>query len=124
MYQYSQAIAISENPDEVDKSLFTYPGPKPQSRETAILMLADGTEARARADTPRTDEELRELIQKSIATYKDAGQLEETDLTLKDLKTIENSFFETLQRSYHPRIKYPQVRKKMEKQIEGAAREE
>jgi hypothetical protein len=113
-----------ENPEEVDKSLFTYPGPKPQSRETAILMLADGTETRARADAPRTDEELRELIQKSIAMYKDANQLEETDLTLKDLKTIEDSFFETLQRSYHPRIKYPQVQKKFKKQADSGVNED
>ncbi len=124
VYQYSQAIAMAENPEEVDKSLFTYPGPKPQSRETAILMLADGTEARARADAPHTDEELRELIQKSIAMYKDANQLEETDLTLKDLKTIEDSFFETLQRSYHPRIKYPQVQKKFKKQADSGVNEE
>jgi len=115
---------MAENPEEVDKSLFTYPGPKPQSRETAILMLADGTEARARADAPRTDEELRELIQKSIAMYKDANQLEETDLTLKDLKTIEDSFFETLQRSYHPRIKYPQVQKKFKKQADSGVNED
>jgi len=115
---------MAENPEDVDKSLFTYPGPKPQSRETAILMLADGTEARARADAPRTDEELRELIQKSIAMYKDADQLEETDLTLKDLKTIEDSFFETLQRSYHPRIKYPQVQKKFKKQADSGVNED
>jgi putative nucleotidyltransferase with HDIG domain len=45
-YQYSQAVKEAEDPESIDKSLFTYPGPKPQSRETALLMLADGTEAR------------------------------------------------------------------------------
>jgi len=119
VYQYSQAIAQAENPEDVNITLFTYPGPKPQSRETAILMLADGTEARARAETPHTDNELRDLIRKSIAMYKDAGQLEETELTLKDLKVIEDSFFETLQRSYHPRIPYPQISKKAKRPAES-----
>jgi putative nucleotidyltransferase with HDIG domain len=119
VYQYSQAIAQAENPEDVNITLFTYPGPKPQSRETAILMLADGTEARARAETPHTDNELRDLIRKSIAMYKDAGQLEETELTLKDLKVIEDSFFETLQRSYHPRIPYPQINKKAKRPAES-----
>ncbi|MFZ3071473.1 MAG: HDIG domain-containing metalloprotein [Anaerolineaceae bacterium] len=109
-YQYSQALAAAENPEDVDKSLFTYPGPKPQSRETAILMLADGTEARTRAESPKTEEELRTLIQKSIDKYKNEGQLDDTDLTLNDLKTIAASFYETLQRSYHPRIQYPELK--------------
>lgn len=116
VYQYSQALATAESPDEIDISVFTYPGPKPQSKETAILMLADGTEARSRAETPHNDEEVRDLIRKTIAMYKDAGQLEETDLTLKDLKVIEDSFYETLQRSYHPRIQYPQIKTKAKMQ--------
>ena len=110
LYQYSQATAAADDPESVNKALFTYPGPKPQSRETAILMLADGTEARSRSETPRSDDEIRTLIRKTIDTYKNEGQLDATDLTLKDLSTIEESFFQTLQRSYHPRIQYPTLR--------------
>ena len=110
LYQYSQATAAADDPESVNKALFTYPGPKPQSRETAILMLADGTEARSRSETPRSDDEIRALIRKTIDTYKNEGQLDATDLTLKDLSTIEESFFQTLQRSYHPRIQYPTLR--------------
>ncbi len=110
LYQYSQATAAADDPESVNKALFTYPGPKPQSRETAILMLADGTEARSRSETPRSDDEIRALIRKTIDTYKNEGQLDTTDLTLKDLSTIEESFFQTLQRSYHPRIQYPTLR--------------
>ena len=106
-YQYGKALAAAENPDEVDPALFTYPGPAPRSKETAILMLADGTEARSRAENARTDEEILEVINAVITTCKDAGQLDNTDLTLKDLSTIRDSFFKTLQRSYHPRIQYP-----------------
>ena len=110
LYQYSQAAAAAESPESVNKALFTYPGPKPQSRETAIVMLSDGTEARSRAETPRSDDEIRALIRKTIDMYKNEGQLDATDLTLKDLSTIEDSFFRTLQRSYHPRIQYPNLR--------------
>lgn len=109
-YQYSQALAEANRPEDVDKSLFTYPGPKPSSRETAILMLADGTEARFRAESPRTEQEVRELIRKAIDYYKNEGQLDNTDLTLRDLTLIGDSFFETLQRSFHPRIHYPELK--------------
>ncbi|HNW94693.1 MAG TPA: HDIG domain-containing protein [Anaerolineaceae bacterium] len=110
LYQYSQAAAAADDPESVDKALFTYPGPKPQSRETAIVMLSDGTEARSRAETPRSDDEIRALIRQTIDMYKNEGQLDATDLTLKDLSTIEDSFFRTLQRSYHPRIQYPTLK--------------
>lgn len=109
-YQYSRALELADKPEEVDKALFTYPGPTPQSRETAILMLADGTEARARARAPHTDEEIREVIQSTMQACEEAGQLDDTELTLKDLQTIRKSFFETLKRSYHPRIQYPEVK--------------
>ena len=75
-------------------------------------MLADGTEARARANTPRSDEEIIDVIDNVFDTVQDGGQLDDTDLTLKDLQTIKQSFFNTLKQSYHPRIKYPEQRKK------------
>jgi putative nucleotidyltransferase with HDIG domain len=108
-YQYSKAVEnAGDDPSKVDLSLFTYPGPAPRSKETAILMLADGTEARARSDSPKTEEEIHALLQKAFDYYKTEGQLDNTDLTLHDLKLIKDSFFETLVRSYHPRIKYPE----------------
>ncbi len=110
-YQYGKARAAAENPDEVDPELFRYPGPAPRSKETAILMLADGTEARSRAETARTDDEIRDVINSVVNACKDAGQFDNTDLTLKDLSTIRESFFQTLQRSYHPRIQYPEIRR-------------
>ncbi len=109
-YQYGKALAAADNPNEVDPALFRYPGPAPRSKETAILMLADGTEARSRGENARTDEEILNVINAVINTCKDAGQFDNTDLTLKDISTIRESFFKTLQRSYHPRIKYPDAR--------------
>jgi len=106
-YQYSQAVKEAANPDTVDKDTFTYPGPRPQSRETALLMLADGTEARARSEVPKDEEELRALINTVFDFYEQNHQLDDTNLTLKDLQIVKDSFFRTLKGSYHPRVRYP-----------------
>jgi cyclic-di-AMP phosphodiesterase PgpH len=106
-YQYTKARNEAENPDKVDKSLFTYPGPRPQSKETALLMLADGTEARARAERPKDDDEMRSLIDTVVTFYAQNHQLDDTNLTLRDLQMVKESFFHTLKGSYHPRVKYP-----------------
>ena len=71
-------------------------------------MLADGTEARARANSPRTDEDIIALVEDTINSIKNSGQLDQTELTLKDLQTIKESFYNTLKQSYHPRLKYPE----------------
>ena len=110
-YQYSQAVKNAEDPSEVEKSMFTYPGPRPQSRETALLMLADGTEARARSESPKDEEELRSLIDVVFDFYEKNRQLDDTNLTLKDLQTVKDSFFHTLKGTYHPRVKYPDLEK-------------
>jgi putative nucleotidyltransferase with HDIG domain len=106
-YQYSQAVKEAGDQEKVDKSRFTYPGPRPQSRETALLMLADGTEARARAEVPKDEEELRSLIDTVVNFYTQNGQLEDTNLTLKDIQEAKDSFYRTLKGTYHPRVKYP-----------------
>lgn len=109
-YQYTRAvIAAGNNPDAVNKELFRYPGPKPRSRETAILMLADGCEARARAELPKDDDEIREVIRKVFDFLQTEGQFDDTVLTLKDLHYVQDSFFVTLKNVYHPRIKYPEI---------------
>ena len=71
-------------------------------------MLADGTEARARAEIPQGEEELRKIIRQVIDYCQRQGQLDDTTLTLKDLSTITESFVNTLRNTYHPRIKYPE----------------
>jgi len=113
-YQYNMAVSEAEDPDSIDIADFTYPGPAPRSKETALVMLADGTEARARSHSPRTDEEIMAVVEDAINTTKDSGQLDDTDLTLKDLQIIKNSFFNTLKQSYHPRIKYPKLKPAVE----------
>ncbi len=110
-YQYSQALeANGGDPSKVDINQFTYPGPTPRSRETALLMLADQVEARVRAEIPRSEDELREMIKKSVDFCEHEGQLDNTNLTLKDLNTIIESFMNTLRNTYHQRIRYPEIK--------------
>ena len=110
-YQYTRAVEASGNqPDLVDKELFRYPGPRPQSRETALLMMADGVEARARSDLPKDEADIRALVKKVIDTIQKAGQLDDTRLTFKDLSTTIDSFTSTLRNTYHPRIQYPELK--------------
>ncbi|MBW6472407.1 MAG: HDIG domain-containing protein [Anaerolineaceae bacterium] len=110
-YFYIKAIEANNNDvDSVDVNDFRYPGPIPQSKETALLMLADGVEARARADKPTNREELEKIIHGVIDFCLKEGQLEDTELTMKDLNIIVNSFSNTLINTYHPRIKYPELK--------------
>ena len=92
---------------QVDLAPFTYPGPRPQSRETAIAMLADSAEAVARSDPDHSPEHIDALVDEVIAERVSEGQLDECDLTLRDLKTIAESFKATLRGVYHPRLEYP-----------------
>jgi len=109
-YQYAKEVKSSANPETIDQELFRYPGPAPRSRETAILMLADGVEARARAELPKDELELKNLIKKVIEYYQNEGQLENTNLTLNNLRVISESFFNSLRGIYHPRIQYPELK--------------
>jgi len=107
-YQYDNAIKIAEeNSDQVDISKFTYPGPKPQSPETALLMLADGCEAKTKADNPSTTEEIDEIVRFIINRRLKQGQLDDCDLSLTDLGKVRDSFVTTLRGFYHSRLIYP-----------------
>ncbi len=106
-YQYSQAVLDAGGENKVEKSLFQYPGPIPHRKETAILMMADGSEARMRSEDPESIDDIERIVSKSIDTYFEAGQLNNSDLTLKDIQTIKRSFTRTFKNSYHHRIKYP-----------------
>lgn len=108
-YQYQAALeAAGGDTSKVDRKAFAYPGPRPHSKETALLMLADGVEAKARAETPKDDGEIEELVNWVIQNRLTNGQLDRTNLTLKDLDTIRRSFVSTLRGIYHPRIRYPE----------------
>ncbi len=109
-YQYSIAVQNAGNdPQKVDSNKYRYPGPAPMSKETALLMLADNVEARARAILPKTEDELRELVRKTFEYMNTQGQLLNTELTLHDLYLIQESFIKTLRNTHHLRLKYPDL---------------
>ncbi|MBX6771239.1 MAG: HDIG domain-containing protein [Chloroflexi bacterium] len=104
-YFYHQACKGAEQP--VDEAAFRYPGPRPQSREAAIMMLADGVEAAVRACRDRSPASITAIIDKIIQDRVASGQLDDADLTLSDLSKIRQAFWSVLQGMYHPRIEYP-----------------
>ena len=104
-YFYHQACARSSEP--VFEEDFRYPGPRPQTKETAILMLCDGLEAAARTLSQPTPEKLSELVEKMVKHNMDDGQLNESGLSLKDIQIIKQTLSKALQNIYHARIEYP-----------------
>lgn len=86
---------------------FRYPGPKPQTKEAAVIMLADALEAAARTLPEHSQERLLAMIQKIVSTTTADGQLAECDLTLSEIDRITFSFLDTLSSFYHSRIVYP-----------------
>jgi membrane-associated HD superfamily phosphohydrolase len=110
MYQYTRALqAAGGDASLVDVRQYSYPGPRPQSKETALLMLADGCEARARSQRPKTEADIDHIVKSVIDDRLANGQLDDTDLSLHDLQLIRESFVTTLKGVFHPRIEYPAV---------------
>jgi cyclic-di-AMP phosphodiesterase PgpH len=107
-YFYHKAKAQAESRGEVvNIDDFRYPGPKPQTKEAVILMLADGAEASVRSLDEPTPENIRAIIKKIIDSVVADGQLEESDITVRELTTIRESLVNTLINVYHQRIRYP-----------------
>jgi cyclic-di-AMP phosphodiesterase PgpH len=90
-----------------DEAIYRYVGPKPQFREAALVMIADAVEAASRAMPEPTSEELQALVQRIINVVFSEGQLDECDLTLRDLNVLARSFLHTLEGIYHARPQYP-----------------
>jgi putative nucleotidyltransferase with HDIG domain len=86
---------------------FRYPGPKPQSKEAVILMLADGAEASVRSLEEHTPENIRAIVKKIVDSVVADGQLDESTVTMRELTTIRESLINTLINIYHQRISYP-----------------
>ncbi len=104
-YFYNEALK-EEGADNVKEEQFRYPGPKPNTKETAILMLADAIESAVRAAKNPSNEEIDAIINKIVKERLNDGQLSDAPLTLKDLKTIAETFSRMLRGMHHKRIKY------------------
>ncbi|OQY22186.1 MAG: hypothetical protein B6I34_06240 [Anaerolineaceae bacterium 4572_32.1] len=109
---YHRACQEAGETEKVDESKFRYPGPKPQSKETGILMLADSCEAAVRASGPTSRQQIKEIVRQVTDAKMLAGELDECDLTLRDLDQIRQTFVDTLSGVFHPRVKYPDDEKK------------
>lgn len=102
--------AREESETDVDPDRFSYPGPKPQSRETAVVMLADSCESATRAMKEPTPERVRDLIHTVVQGKIDIGQLDEAPLTLREIAVIEEQFTKILAGVLHRRIEYPSTK--------------
>ncbi len=103
--------AVNENPEgTVDRAKFTYPGPNPQSRETAILMMADAVEAASRSLPEYTPDAIGALVDKIIDGQEKEGLFDESPVSFRDILTIKNTFKKRLSTIYHSRVAYPELR--------------
>ncbi len=104
-YQLAQQRGLA-----VDESSFRHPGPKPRSKEAGIVMLADGTEAAVRSLAEKTPERIGEMVERIVGEKLTDGQLDDCDLTLRDVQRVKEAFRELLAGVYHERIPYPEDR--------------
>lgn len=107
-YFYSKAKELAPLDQPPDENEFRYPGPKPQTREAGLVMLADAVEAASRTLTEPTGPRIQGMVQKIINNIFIDGQLDECELTLKNLHEIAKSFISVLTGIYHHRIDYPE----------------
>lgn len=103
---YRRAVDRAGSEDAVDIADFTYPGPIPRSRETAILMMADSCESAIRAIKPQSNKEIAEVVHRIIESKRTDGQLNACNLTLNELQKIEDTFIDIFKGLFHPRIDY------------------
>jgi hypothetical protein len=106
-YFYEKALQSSDDPVEVMESAFRYHGPKPQTRESAIVMVADTVEAASRTLSDPDLTAIRTLVRNLIQHRIDDGQFDECNLTFADIHTIQDSLVRSLMATFHQRVKYP-----------------
>jgi len=112
---YQKAVNLGENPKEED---FRYPGPRPQTKESAILMMADTVEAAIRSMGDPSPARIHTSVETLIKNIYAEGQLDEADLTFKDLNKLIESFTRSLTGLYHQRVAYPKIKKNDETENE------
>ncbi|MCB0729436.1 MAG: HDIG domain-containing protein [Ignavibacteriae bacterium] len=117
-YFYEKAVA-EKGEENVNINNYRYPGPKPATKETALLMLADACESAVRAMTEPTPEKIENIVKNIINSRLKDGQLEESPLTFVDLKKIRQSFYTTLIALHHKRIRYPK-----QEELESVSKED
>jgi cyclic-di-AMP phosphodiesterase PgpH len=107
-YFYHKAL---EQTGYVSEEEFRYPGPKPQTKEAAIISIADSVEAAVRSLSNPSQEKIEKIVRSIIAERLQDNQLNECDITLRELEMVARSLCETLNGVFHSRIEYPEIRK-------------
>ncbi len=124
-YFYGKALKRKELQGiEIEEEDFRYKGPKPDSKETAIVMLADSVEAAVRSLDNKTPKSIEKIVEAILENRIEDGQLDESNLTFKDIEEIKKTFIQILINLYHPRVKYPEEREKSAKSGVERAKEE
>ncbi len=111
-YFYLTAKNNAENPDDINEEDYMYPGPKPKTKEQCILMLADSVEAAVRSINNPTKEKIENMVDNIVKDKLSSGQLDDSQLTISDVKKIKKCFLKTLNGIYHERIEYPKDERK------------
>lgn len=112
MTKYFYISWKNEHPGEkIDEALFTYPGPNPQTKEQAILMMADAVEAASRSLPEYTEDSISNLIEKIIDGQVNEGYFRECPITFRDISIAKSIFKEKLKTIYHTRVSYPELKK-------------
>jgi len=106
-YFYRRALESSDLEHEIKEDVYRYPGPKPKTKETAIVLLADSVEAASRSLKDPNAAKIEEMVRKIVNNKFIDGQLDDCELTLRDLETISNTFIRILGGVYHGRLTYP-----------------
>jgi putative nucleotidyltransferase with HDIG domain len=109
LIRYFHTLAQSRG-SVIDEATFRHPGPKPRSKEAGVVMLADGTEAAVRSLEEKTPERIAEMVERIVSDKVADGQLDDCDLTLRDVQRVKGAFRELLAGVYHERIPYPEDR--------------
>jgi len=109
MYYFYQKALAESGPEGLEEKDYRYPGPKPQSKETAIVLLADSVEGATRSLDEHTPQRIEDVVRKVINNKFIDGQLDECNLTLREIDTIASTFVRVLSAMYHGRIKYPET---------------
>jgi membrane-associated HD superfamily phosphohydrolase len=118
-YNKAQQQEAAEGKGEVNIADFSYPGTPPRSRESAVVMLADVTEAAVRTLQKPTVPRMEKFIQELFTAKVEHGQLAQSELTFRDLETIRRAFVRVLAGYYHSRIEYPKLSEGPEARGEG-----
>lgn len=111
-YFYRKQLELKGgNADEVDESEFRYPGPKPRTKESAIVMICDSVEAASRSIEEINEQTLTELVNRLVGEKADDGQFDDCHLTFEELGRVKKTLVKTLLLSHHVRVKYPKKEK-------------